>query len=275
MFTSGLRIYSMGRAVEDKLPDSYELKIHPVEILPMIDGELSGKEKRYQTAGVDGQGVEYTEAVMTSICLTAEWFGGEHRRTAPDIRVGEQVLILQYHDEDKFYWISMGRNNSLRRLETVLWNWSDVPDLEVDEAVTLENSYWLEVCTRKGLIQLHTSQRNGEKALYSIRINSKEGKLEVYDQTGNIVFIDTVARVISAKNSDQSHITIDRTNIIAKTGKTHWTATTTHDGNVTINGNVVVNGTINCSSTVTAPTFVGDLKGTADHAKVADEANDN
>ena len=81
----------------------------------------------------DKKGYVYSDKIETSNSLMAEWLPlGSNRATAPNVRRGERVFLLQYADDDKYYWVTAGLDPHLRRRETVVFNISNTVD-EIDD----------------------------------------------------------------------------------------------------------------------------------------------
>lgn len=215
MFESKFRIVSIGIAAENKALDSYELPVAPIEIFPLVDGELVESLDETDVSGVDQTDLEYTVRLKTSSTVTATWLQkGSNRVTAPDVRRGERLLLWQYADSDKYYWTSMGMDDEQRRLETVIWAWSATPEIDAQLDLT-ENMYSLELSTHGKHITLHTTQADGEPFEYTIQLNTKDGLFFITDQDGNSIQLNSAERIIKAINSDESEITIDKTKIYA------------------------------------------------------------
>lgn len=215
MFESKYRVVSVGIAAENKALDSHILPVVPIEMFPLIDGEVMESLDEVDVSGLDQKDIEYTVKIKTTSTLTCEWMPhGSNRVTSPDVRRGERLLIWQYADSDKYYWTPTGMDDDLRRLETVIHAWSATP--EIDAVLNLtENMYSLEVSTHGKHITLHTTQADGEPFEYTFQLNTAAGLFFLTDQDGNSIQLDSANRVIKAKNSDESEITIDRTRIYA------------------------------------------------------------
>lgn len=201
METSLFRFYSFGYVAAHKPLVTKEIRVRPVEILPYFDGSLKQNLRTIQDQGVDAQGKAYTVEVDADDTIEATWMGFacSNQETAPDVRIGERVVILQYGDVDKYYWASTGQDHGLRRLETVIHRWSDTTD-ETVELLTDTNSVTLKVSTHEGHIVLTTVKSNGEPYAYTIDLNFKEGNFTLKDDVGNIIQLDSARTYIGAIN---------------------------------------------------------------------------
>lgn len=204
------RVVSIGYAAENKPLTTSELEIYPAELMPYAHGELTNDQTEIKDSGTDGFDQKYTVKVSTSNCIRAKWLQwGSNRVTAPDVRRGERVLIWQYADADVYYWTSCGLDDFLRRLETVVWAFSNTKDESVKQ-LNPTNSYFIEVNTHKKHLTIHTCKSDGEPFAYTIQLNTKEGVFTLADDDSNYIEFDSAERKITAKNKDGSFITIDK-----------------------------------------------------------------
>ncbi len=199
---SGLVLYAFGRAANNKALNSLELEVTPTEQLSMLDGELVSLPFDSEVEGQRPDGSSYSASVKLNTALTATWFPyGSNRKTPPDVRRGERILIYRYRDTDQFYWKETGLDDRLRRLETVHYRWSATADEKADME-DAGNYYHLSISTHEGLIHLETNKANGEKAKYALQINTKDGVVALADDLGNFWQLESVEKVISCQNGD-------------------------------------------------------------------------
>jgi hypothetical protein len=204
--------YSLGVVAENKPLDTNLIQVIPVEALNLFDGELSSETVKLKDGGLNEDGSIYTLSVEMGATIEAEWFGTTNRFTSPDVRRGEQVWIWQSENADKYYWTSLGRDDDLRRLETVIYRWSGFPDIP-NEEITLDNSYYFEVSTHKNVVTLQTSQRHGEFCRYTFQFDTGNGRATIQDDIGNVIQIDSAATNITAVNADGTRVELDGPNI--------------------------------------------------------------
>lgn len=236
MDTSLLRFYSLGEVAANKELDSKEIEVIPTETLPMLDGELSDNQSTVTSQGTDSQGNAYNLSLNTTASIRATWlnFTDTNRRTAPDVRRGEKVLIWRFADQDKFYWTCNIATPDLRKLETVIHAIS-ATQVETDKD-SYDTTYSLEVSSHRGLIHIHTSKKNGEPFTYDWQLNTKDGSWLFTDDIGNYISLDSTNVRIEMKNSDGSWIDMnhkvinifapDTINMTADTGNINMKAGT-------------------------------------------------
>lgn len=209
---SKLYIYSLGVVAVNKELGSDIIEVTATEILPFLDGELTDNVQVDKIKGKSDSGSSYEASANTSVTLQAKWLPFRtNRKTSPDVRRGEPVLIWRYADEDKFYWSEFIYDPSLRKLETVLFMISATRD-ESDPG-TATSTYYVEISSHTKTITLHTSKADGEPFTYDFQINAREGNWTFTDDIGNFVTVDSLNRRIEIKNTDKSHVDIDRKDI--------------------------------------------------------------
>lgn len=213
LMSSKLRWYSYGILAANKELGSMEIEVTPTEELTMLDGELTTRSTQYTAEGVDSLGKTYKSSVEAQVSIRAEWlrFGDANRMTAPDVRRGESVMIYQFSDADKYYWMTLKQDASLRKLETVVWAFSGTKD--ETKKTDASSSYYLEISTHKGISHFHTSKANGEPFEYDIQINSKEGYVAITDDGGNFISMDSANARHQIMNSSGTHIDVDKVNL--------------------------------------------------------------
>lgn len=210
---SKLKRYSLGIVAMNKALDSDLIEAVPIEDMNFVDGDLSDNATKYKAKGENSQGQAYEHEIDTTVTILAKWIpdGNSNRRTPPDVRRGERVQIWQYGDQDKYYWSTLFYEADLRKLETVVYTYSNTR--VEDEKSTPDTTYYMEVSTHKKHITLHTSKNDGEPFVYDIQLNTKEGFLLIKDDIGNFIQLDSKNVRITAQNADGSYLDINRKNI--------------------------------------------------------------
>lgn len=212
MRVSKLHIHSLGIVAVNKPLDTHDIEVAPIEDLPFLDGELTDNAETTKLKGTNAAGGSYATTAITSATLTATWMPfGSNRKTAPDVRRGEKVLLWRFADEDKFYWSEFTYQPKLRKLETVVFMIS-ATRTESDPG-TPQSTYYLEVSSHTKTITLHTSKADGEPFTYDLQINAKDGNWTFTDDIGNFITVDSLNRRIELQNTDGSHIDMDRKDI--------------------------------------------------------------
>jgi len=200
---SQVRRKSLAVVAMNKKLSSNIIECSPVEQIRLMDGELDVGTEDVVSSGIDRDNNVYTASIKMGVTVEAEWWPETNRPTPPDVRRGETVWLWHTGDSNKFYWESTGAYDDLRRLETIVFRLSGLPD-NADEKLDASNTYWIEWSTHKKMVTLHTSMRNGEKAGYTLQLNTGDGQATLEDNEGNIVQLDTAATHIWARNIKDS-----------------------------------------------------------------------
>lgn len=205
--------YSIGIAAENKPLNTRDLNVTPIEILSALDGELKHNPEEVIQTGTDSEGNHYEVRVIQDITLTATWLpSSSNRVTAPDIRRGELIEIYRLADTDRFYWRCMGLSDHLRRLETIIFAINGSPD-ENAKGIDFETCYFIELSTHQRQITLSTSQANGEPFRYTFQFNTAEGYVNLTDDVGNHVILDSTNTLIHLENIAGSMVELNKEDI--------------------------------------------------------------
>lgn len=209
---SKLKLYSFGVVAVNKPLSSKEIEVTPMEDLNMIDGEITDNLNEAVIKGQDASGGKFEAKVQGSATVTAEWLPfSSNRKTPPDVRRGEKVAIWQFADSDKYWWSELEYEAKLRKLETVVWMFSNTQ--KEDEDATPETTYFIEVSTHNKQIHVHTSKNDGEPFAYDIQLNTKDGNFRIQDDIENIFFMDSAAKRLAMLNAVGSFLDINENNI--------------------------------------------------------------
>lgn len=213
VMVSKLKFYSIGLVAENKKLGSTEIEATPIEELTMLDGEISAASQDYKGAATDSLGRNYESSVKTQVTISARWlrFGDANRMTAPDVRRGESVMLFQFGDADKYYWMTLKQDSHLRKLETVVWAISATQN--ESSQTDADNSYYLEISSHTKVVHFHTSKADGEPFAYDIQINAKTGSILITDDVGNFISLDSSENRLELKNADGSHIDLNKENL--------------------------------------------------------------
>ena len=208
---SHFHVYSIGIAAANKHLDTDILYVTPIEITPYIDGELDADIEEDSAGGEDKYQDEYTVKVKHDIAVEATWLRlhHTHRRTAPDVRRGERVMLYRHSDSERLYWDSMGMDDHLRKLETVIWTWSDTQD-EKKDSTHPQNCYSLEICTHTKQITLRTMKANEEPFAYTFQFNTDYGAVTLKDDDGNFIELDSKETRIRLYNKMRSEVHLNQ-----------------------------------------------------------------
>lgn len=144
-----------------------------------------------ETVSTDVNGIQSRDRLMSTQTIHATWLpSGSNRFTAPNVRVGEMVEVLQQADTAIYYWRPMGLGEKHRKLETVIWGISATRDESAD-SLNPDNRYWIEFSSHSGKIVLTTSVQNGEPVRYSFGWDTEKGVFNHMDSRGNVCTLES------------------------------------------------------------------------------------
>lgn len=212
MHASKLQLHGLGVVVTNKLLNSKFIECTLIEEQPFLNGELTDNIEQIESTGISSDGTVYKTSLDATISVKAIWLPfGSNRATPPDVRRGETVVIYRFGDVDKYYWTSLQYDMKLRKLETVIYAFSNTQKEDMDGKS--DTTYYMEVSTHKKIVHLHTSKSDGEPFVYDFQLNTKDGSFIFQDDVGNFISLDSKNTRIELKNADGSWIDMDRKNI--------------------------------------------------------------
>ena len=228
---SELKMISYGVVAEHKIRDTKfnegveqsvlhpgkVVELIPMEWLPSKDLEVNIDVETITIKGVDKYGATYNTEINSSKTLPAEWLPFDTNRiTAPDLRIGERVMIWQYAGADKYYWSSIGKDDNLRKLESVIWAISATMD-ETDTTLTRDNTYFISISSHDKALEISTSSMNGEPFRYNIKLDTEAGNLVVKDTDGNSLVWDTANTSLKYTNREGTYFDVNLKNFFLYT----------------------------------------------------------
>ena len=242
---SKFEFYSFGIVVKAKEPNSSSIEVYPVEELPEVGGSLKDYKQSHQSTLPNIQGTNQKGSLESTATLSAEWLpdGVNNRHNAPDVQPGEGVKLYRYGDDDNYYWTTVFNEPSLRRTENVLYLYGGTQ--KYGETLDKDNSYWINVNTVDGLIQLHTSTANGEPYTYDFTINTKEGYVELKDDNENLIRLNSrLGELIIDVRTILINANISQWGDTEMEGNVHHLGNTNQEGNLTRQGNTDQQGNV-------------------------------
>ena len=207
---SRLVFYSIGVVAVNKLMSSHFVEITPIEDVPYMDGEITDHYEKYETGGSDHLGKSFNVKMETTASIRAKWLpaGNSNRITSPDVRRGEHVAIYKFGDADEYYWATLLQDKHIRRLETVIYSFSNNRKENIEDSPT--STYFFEISTHKKLLHIHTSKNDDEPFIYDIQLDTKNGNFVLRDDDNNYIFLDSKERHIKLHNKDTSYVEMDK-----------------------------------------------------------------
>ena len=238
METSQLRMYSLGIVVADKVGDVDQIMVMPIEPFYMQE---DGYVKDWGESHVGGLKDILSEGFQSELTarayIVADWLrlGDSNRATAPNVKAGETIVLYKFSDVNEYYWQDIKVEPHLRRLENVVYRYNNLSG-DPGEEVTDDTSYWVRVSTRDKILHIHTANNDGEPYSYDITLNTGEGLLNITDNDGNDITLDSANDTLTTHlDKDFVLITENDTNVHAKN---NINLEADSDVNVTAHGNI-------------------------------------
>lgn len=202
----------VGTVAATKQTNTGEIMVHMAAFSPTADGRTLAQTKMQQETSLNADGVEETSKSLTSNTLPAKWgpIGEPNRLTPPDVREGSQVSVYQVSGQNQLYWTSYGFSAETHRLETIIWGFNANPGLAKDTPFSVDDYTMFKVSTHEGLVQLRTSQANGEKSSFDIMVNGRDGRIDIRGSEGSILSVDDPEHGFTYTNKDGSIIGVDK-----------------------------------------------------------------
>lgn len=210
---SFLKLYSLGIVVEDKEEGTNIIKFTPIEKIRLSKGKLSEQKYEYNETIPDSRGVSKTKSVTGSDIMEAKWlpFGDPNRMNSPDVRKNETVAIWRFADTDEYHWTTIFQEPEIRRLETVCIGASNIE--KGLKPYNKESAYWFELSTKEGHVQIQTTKSNNESFEYSINIDTQDSILEIKDDAGNSITLESKTNKITINTLEKVEINTKDVNV--------------------------------------------------------------
>lgn len=170
--------------------------IYVPEYLPTLTGDIT-PETATHTVEVTNVMTNQKESVdvQTATTITAEYLGVLTSRTVPTMYKNQQVLVLNFATDDRFFWLPLERDDYMRTFEQIRFSALDQAITNKSAAVgdnvegkqagiTDDNTYFFEIDTKYHKhILLSTSATDGEDWRYFFKIDTNSRSVEIWDQS--------------------------------------------------------------------------------------------
>lgn len=197
---SNLKPYSLGIVVETKPRGTDYILVSPIEELNIQpEGSIKDHTKDFKGEQPDLESTSFKTEHESKNYIRAKWlpYGESNRITAPDVVANETVMLYKFGDVDEYYWFDVMREPELRRLEDVLYSYSNQKSGQTP--FDTDSSYWVRYNTKDKYIHLHTSKNDGEPFTYDIRIDTKTGYINIKDDVGNFMEFNSSTNSITLR----------------------------------------------------------------------------
>lgn len=182
------KYYGLGMVVSDKVEDSYDIEVYPIENIPTASGELSVSDSGSATVK-DNAGNSVSVAYEKGNIIPCTWYpnGEQNRISAPDVCKGDLVEIYTFGDTDKYYWSVFSHNADLRKREKVMYVFSNKGSV----GSIADKSYFLLVDTINKKTHYHTSDNDGEAVAFDFLFDGTVG-VTLTDSLGNSIVLESI-----------------------------------------------------------------------------------
>lgn len=204
----------VGTVAADKDANSITIQVMIPEMTPAATGKIAPVTSNQQISIKDINGNPIKASVTTSNTITAYYLGNtSNRKYPPDVVRGERVRITRLGDSDKYYWESLGRDDSLRRTET---HRIEVANKENQADPTDDDhTYSAEIDTKRNKhIRLKTSKGGGEKFAYTLTLDGGSSVAQLSDDSGNSVIIDSANTKVIIRNNKNAFVMLNGLDVV-------------------------------------------------------------
>lgn len=258
-------LYSLGIVVKDKAVNSDTIHVTPIEDMSLSDGPLATTKNNRSVSLPDITGKVTNKKSTSNNIITATWIpmSSGNRITSPNVCANETVRIFRYANTDEYYWDTIFREPLIRRLEEVMYAYSDLKTPL--KAFDKNSSYWIIWSTLNKFIHLHTSKSDGEPFAYDVIIDTKNGQITIKDDIKNVINLNSKTSTLTVNTNKQVIVNTKDTIVNASNQTTVNTKTATINAsnqtsintptlnvsnNVNIGGNTNIGGSMNAGGAV-------------------------
>lgn len=215
-----------GRALTDLPADTVSLQIFCPELTPASTQGRFGPgvtTNKVSLKNATGTSSDSSENVANHI--VAEWFGESNRAYAPNVVAGEQVVVYQFGNADKYYWCAIGRDRELRKTERLRFEVGNTTSL--NEEKTDKNTYFWELSSLDQHFLLRLSRNTGEAFAYTFKIDAKNGMVVLTDDTSvqtaksdgasspsNSIMLDSAKKIIQITNASKAVVSLNDQDVL-------------------------------------------------------------
>ncbi len=189
---SGLFPYGLGIVAVTKEDNVDTVMFFPAEKLSLEYGKVDEIKDEIEVEVLDSNNKKHKIKAERGAMMEARWFpdGTDGRQTAPDVVNGETIQIYRFRDSDVFYWKTILREPELRRLEHVVYAYSNLPSGRTK--FELDSSYGHSWSTKDKKVTFWTSQSNGEAFSYKFKIDTAASTWSMWDNVSNGFGIESI-----------------------------------------------------------------------------------
>lgn len=198
------RFIGYGLVTKNNLEGKETISVWPVELLPFEVGNPEESKQVQEQEVVDINGVQRKVKVDRKATMDCDWYCTvDGRFTPPNVTAGETIEIYQYGTEDRYRWVSNGRQPAIRRLEHVTYAYSNLRS--GNAPFDGSSSYGFTYSTREKFIRIWTSTSDGEAVAYDFMLDTKESIFNLKDTRNNKIGITSLEDHVHLSNNKGSY----------------------------------------------------------------------
>lgn len=180
-----LKYRGKGVVTKDKVFGEDVIQVFFIEAGHEIDGQWEDDEQVLHIKCVDRLGNPIVKQVSFAQSHPATWYKSANRRTSPDVTKGETVHLWEFENTRVYFWTEDPRTDHYRRLEDILFLFSNISDIKEDNAPQDEsNAYSIRISTKEKKLYVRTNNYDGEPYTHEIQLDTGTGVLTYKDNTG-------------------------------------------------------------------------------------------
>jgi hypothetical protein len=180
-----LKYRGKGVVTKNKVFGEDVIQVFFIEAGHEIDGHWEDDEQVLHIKCVDRLGNPIIKQVSFAQSHPATWYKSANRRTSPDVTKGETVHLWEFENTRVYFWTEDPRTDHYRRLEDILFLFSNISDIKEDNAPQDEsNAYSIRISTKEKKIYLRTNDYDGEPFTHELQLDTGKGVLTYKDNTG-------------------------------------------------------------------------------------------
>lgn len=202
----------VGTVAATKQTNTKEIMVHVPKDSPMADGRTVATTETKEESAVNANGEPIKVNTLISNVKPAQWssMGEPNRLTPPDVREGSQVSLYQVSGQTTIYWTTHGFSAETHRLETIVWGFQANPTLDANTEFNVDNFYTITADTRSGFMALRTSQSNGEKSGFEVKVDGGAGRIEMVGSNKTGMILDDYNSKFIYTNKEETLIGVDK-----------------------------------------------------------------
>jgi len=131
--------------------------------------------------------------------LNATWLGllENIHDEVPPLNAGKEVIIFRHRDTGVYYWFFVFSTLDKSAIHTKGTHYFRFSNDDEAKELTNDNSYSMLFDNIEKLVSLHTAKNDGEETTWDMKIDTKVGLFEIFDDKGNKIGFDSAAELLS------------------------------------------------------------------------------